>query len=477
METPYKPLVIKPKGRHAYLIGDISESLELSLQDRFMWVDASDLTNEVYFYADKCMYRGFADPVCQYINDYGIPCTVELPKPSRTHTWEFKWTYRPFQEEAVEHWLEYQNGIVSAPPGFGKTVCIAATIASAGVSAAVLVQSKEPFNQAYTTITGATTVPSVGRIGTGLRDIQDVSVVMIQTLVAELKNNPDGPVAKWWRSVKMVIVDEVHHAAANSYLIALGQLEEVEYLLGTSATPLREDGKAYFLTSYCGPVIYERTFGDMVEVGSLCPMSVFIEQGPPYTDSLGELAKTFLPLEDMSEELDPTFMELYKSYIVDNDERNMIGINFAREAVENGLSVALIVSRTTHADALCALMPELVQVTANNSNAERIRIWSDFKDQKIMCVVSTLLDEAVDIPTLGAVVLMAGGKTYTKLFQRLRSQRTFDGKTSRGRMVKDRGYVMYIADKAPILKDHSSRCIAYLTDLVKQHADNVIEHL
>lgn len=454
----------------AELSGEIPENLERRLEDIFMWVNSLDLTQEIYFYSKGLCYRGFADAVCQEINNYGIPCRVELPEIKRKFDWKFNWEFRPLQEEAVDAWLGNQNGILQASPGFGKTVCASAAICKAGVRSVVLVQNKEPFTQAYNTLCASTSIDDVGMFGCGKKKLGEVTVVMIQALSRELKNNPQGEVAKWWRSVELIIVDEAHHAASDSYIEILSQLDSIQYLLGTSATPMREDGRSHFLTSYCGPIIFDAQYGVLIDHDILCPVTVYVVNGPPVDTRLAETVK-----EVIEDELDSTYMELYDSYVVNNTARSELIVEFARECIENNISVAVIVSRIEHARNLQQLYPELVVVTSEQN--DRLEIFDKLKRKEIMGVISTLLDEAVDIPSLGAVALAAGGKSYIKLFQRLRSLRTFEGETAKGYFKKDRGYVLYVKDRAPTLNSHSDRCIKYLQGLVEQHPENDLVYL
>ena len=119
-------------------------------------------------------------------------------------------------------------------------------------------------------------------------------------------------------------------------------------------------------------------------------------------------------------------------------------------------------------------MPELVEVYGPTGTKQRKQIWKDLNSRKIRCVVTTLMDEATNIPSLDAVALAAGGKSKTRLIQRLRNLRTFDGDTEDGRYTKDRGYVYMTIDNAPYLKTHSNINLKNLRALAGEHPDNQI---
>jgi superfamily II DNA or RNA helicase len=91
-----------------------------------------------------------------------------------------------------------------------------------------------------------------------------------------------------------------------------------------------------------------------------------------------------------------------------------------------------------------------------------------------MCVITTVFNQAVDIPSLGAVAIVAGGKSYVKLIQRIRSTRTFSGETATGHLTKTEGIVYYPYDRAPWLQNHSNQALKIFTELCSTHPKNQI---
>ena len=66
----------------------------------------------------------------------------------------------------------------------------------------------------------------------------------------------------------MVIVDECHHVASDSYKSVLSALN-IPRLVGFTATAFRSDGKG--LASSFDRVVYELNIKDLIERGYLCP--------------------------------------------------------------------------------------------------------------------------------------------------------------------------------------------------------------
>lgn len=71
----------------------------------------------------------------------------------------------------------------------------------------------------------------------------------------------------------VVIVDEFHHAEADSYVRLLGHLQP-KYLIGLTATPERADGKSV-LGSFDNRVAYELRLWDAIEKGLVVPFQYF----------------------------------------------------------------------------------------------------------------------------------------------------------------------------------------------------------
>lgn len=461
-------LEITVEKNRAILNGTITKRLEEDLQARFVWYDIDDLTNPIYFYADGVMYLGLIYDVADAIEELGHEVKVTLPDlGDPPYKWNFIGKYRERQDEAVDALIEARFGVLKAAPGFGKTVCMAAVTAKVGRNTAIIVQAGEPFDQAYNTLRKLTDIPKIGRVSGEVRDPQPVTVYMIQSLAKEIVENPDGEVATHFRNADVVMVDECHHAAADTYLSALNAVEDPMFVLGFSATPEeREDGLQPFVKAYLGTPVFEVTYGEQIAASNLCPVSVYVVNVPP--KDYGWSKDRSIPAWKKRQ----LYQKVYEDYVIYNHWRNMEAITFAKDMIHEGLSVAMIVSRVEHALEVKRLYPEVSVLTSDTR--ERKEILSKLRSKEIMCVVTTLFDEATDVPSLGAVCMLAGGKTEIRLRQRIRSTRTFSGETAQGHYEKTRGYVWYPVDQADFLKSHSTKCLKVLRSIVKEHPQNEI---
>ncbi len=158
-----------------------------------------------------------------------------------------------------------------------------------------------------------------------------------------------------------------------------------------------------------------------------------------------------------------------KNYIVKNRERCEQYLHFTRTFIENGYSVAIIVAETEHGALFKEMYPDIVEVYGTTPKKRRKEIWEQLKKKEIMGVVTTLMDEATNIPSLDAVAIAAGGKSKVKLIQRLRNLRTFEGYTVNGFEKKEMGYVFITEDRADFVRSHSKLNIKHLKELARQH--------
>ncbi|MEM9194318.1 MAG: DEAD/DEAH box helicase [Myxococcota bacterium] len=180
---------------------------------------------------------------------------------------------RPYQAEAIEKAREKlrteRSTLVVLPTGAGKTVVfseIARLAIEKGGRVLVLAHRTELLDQATAKLEAVAPDLKVDREQAGNRaGSAPVVVASVQTLGRPKR------LARWDADAfRLIIVDEAHHAAANSYQRILAHFASAK-VLGFTATPDRSDGIG--LRATFESIAYSRSMLDLVRLGHLAPIS------------------------------------------------------------------------------------------------------------------------------------------------------------------------------------------------------------
>jgi len=158
---------------------------------------------------------------------------------------------RPYQCEAIRHWLDAEGrGVVVLPTGAGKTVVAMMAMEAVGARTLVVVPTIELLQQWRTGLIEKLGLPaeSVGVVGGGSDDMRPVTIITYQSAVS-----PSRPLL----DVGLLVFDEVHHLPAASYR-RIPRKVGAPYILGLSATTERMDGRERDLDALVGPEVYHK---------------------------------------------------------------------------------------------------------------------------------------------------------------------------------------------------------------------------
>ncbi|MFC1736754.1 DEAD/DEAH box helicase family protein [Candidatus Hydrogenedentota bacterium] len=254
----------------------------------------------------------------------------------------FNGTLRSDQEKAAAKLIEYDDGVLSAPTGFGKTVLAAWLIARRKVNTLILVHRTsllEQWREQIALFLGLG-VKQIGVVGAGRRRTTgQLDVAMLQSL--RKKGEVNDVVADYGQ----VIVDECHHVSAFTFERVMRAVK-AKYVLGMTATPIRKDGHHPIIFMQCGPMrvrihpkaaAAQRSFGHRVLFRT-----------------------TELVLNNT--EAEPSIHEVYEA-IVRDEKRNSLIIEDVLNAVEKGRSPLVLTERREHLELLAAgLKPYLSNI-------------------------------------------------------------------------------------------------------------------
>ena len=213
-----------------------------------------------------------------------------------------------------------------------------------------------------------------------------------------------------------IIVDECHHATAETYRKIIDYFEP-EFLLGLTATPERMDNQDVF-DLFDKNVPYELRLRDAIINGLVVPFKYYgiRDQMINYGLSKSEERKMVAQLATV-------------------DHCAFIAKEIEKRRPAGKLKALAFCRNVTHARMMCESMSEhyhTAYLTGKNDVGERVRAYNDLqsdeKDLEILFTVD-ILNEGVDIPGVNMVLFLRPTESSTIFIQQLgRGLRKYDNK-------------------------------------------------
>lgn len=171
-------------------------------------------------------------------------------------------TFRARQEELVRTISNVPCGIVKAVTGFGKTSMIGAcALLYPEAKIHVITKSVDVAERIVRSLKRL--LPKVGRIGDGWKQWERVTVITAGSL-----GHSDG-------DADFLFADEVHQLATINFSTAIAARYRNSRNFGLSATPYaRMDNAHAVLEPLFGPMVFELTYQNAVDLGLVVPVKV-----------------------------------------------------------------------------------------------------------------------------------------------------------------------------------------------------------
>jgi len=345
---------------------------------------------------------------------------------------------RPYQDEAVNAVLtqwgqEVRRTAVVLPTGTGKSTVIAklaVTAAEMGLWVVMLAHRAELLDQMADTIPQVD--PSLPRAGI-VRAHQNESDAQIVAASFQTLVNSDRHAALGRRDV--ILVDETHHATADSYRRVVENFGPDAFMCGFTATLRRQDGKP--LRELIQSIAYEKNLRWAIEQGFLVkPRGITVKI--PDLD-LGKVKTTAGDFQnnDLAEVMEAETPEVVKAILThcwQDDSYHPIVFAASVQAAHD--IAAMLTEKGMTAEA----------VTGEMSYDQRQPVYARYRRRETHALVTVMvLTEGADFPMCDAVVIARPTQS-----QNLYSQMV--GRALRTHPDKDHALVVDLVGTSRVLK-------------------------
>ncbi len=297
---------------------------------------------------------------------------------------------KDYQERAIAPFLEKPYGLLYSAPGTGKTIMGTELIARTNFSTLILVNSKFLLNQWYEVIKD-TLGYEAGRIGGGHFLRKDITIATFQSIRKNLS---------FFQIFSLVIVDECHHIAANTFKAVLSGLP-IYWKMGLTGTYYRKDGLEFMANWFLGDRIIKNSVDD-----TLKPEIIIVETNV----KVGKGA----------------FVESLTELAVNHDFLKFV-VALVEKCQQQNRHQLIIPFRLSTVDILSEIFPEAIVVIGETKEEDRANLNERIKNNKL--IISTTLQEGADIPNLDTLHLIHPNNNLPMLEQRIkRICRTVEGK-------------------------------------------------
>lgn len=341
--------------------------------------------------------RGFANEAVRLIRQLEGEAPVIVDKRTKRDpvAFEFSGTLRPYQDEAVEHVMARQFGVLESGTGSGKTVMALAIIARRAQPTLIVVHNKELLYQWHERIESFLGVQA-GLVGDGKFDLQDVTVAIVNTARNKIKQLQDH--------FGHVIVDECHRVPSSLFTDVVTGFDCL-YMLGLSATAFRRDGLSRLINFYLGDLVHRVDTKSLEEVGAVLKPKLLIHE-----------TSFYFKYRD-------NYQDLLKALTTDESRNNQIADDVMAECTRIAHGVLVVSDRVAHCELLVALLLQrgidARLLTGRTPTEERQQTVEDVRAGKVQVLVSTLqlIGEGFDCPGLASLFLTTPIKFSGRLLQ------------------------------------------------------------
>ncbi|MBN4081735.1 DEAD/DEAH box helicase [bacterium AH-315-C07] len=354
--------------------------------------------------------RGFIGKLLRYCKQQKIDFEfLDERKKQGAISFSTNLSLRSHQKATIEIASRKEFGVITAPPGSGKTEIGLKIIAEKKQPSLIIVHRKQLLEQWVERIQAFLGIPKneIGKIGQGKAKIgREITVAMIQSLGKQLEKpacrTGRQEIENLHKQFGTIIIDECHHIPAETFRNTISQLTPY-YQYGLTATPFRKgnDGKLIFI--HLGEIISE-----------IKPQEIEKYKRARIIIKNTSLDVPFNPKTD-------TFETLSKVLVYDS-ERNKLILNDVTTELNKGKKAVIITERIEHIDALYQFLKqsfEAITLSGEDSESNRKTKWKILNDGNYQVLITTgqFFGEGTDLQNASCLFLVYPFSFKGKLIQ------------------------------------------------------------
>ncbi len=382
---------------------------------------------------------GLIDRTVAYLGSHGLEVEVSYQRPSLEGAEHGLEGLYDFQEESIQKWLASGGRAgLELPMRTGKSAYVAGGIILAvrsvipDITTIFFCEQREVMHQAVSVLSKRLG-ERVGMVGGGKATYCPVTVATVQTVnqAWERKrkeywkngkkqygkrtypdySSPTKPdLVEFISKVGLVIADEAHHSLSDSYQDPTSQMPNAWLRLGLSGTLRSNQGLDILIESIIGPTVHRIPYKDLIfhDPQVLAQPTFLVHYVQPEHLRLRE-----------HDESSPAsrYAAAYDAYVVGNKARNKAIAKFAIHEAMQGKSTAILVTREEHGRILQSMIPGSTFVWGQSGGEKRDEEFDALKRKERLIFISTLIKEALDIPSLDNTVYACSGKSVIQFPQ------------------------------------------------------------
>ena len=306
------------------------------------------------------------------------------------------------QNKAIEFASRKEFGVITAPPGSGKTVIGLKIIADKQQPALIIVHRQQLMEQWIERVQTFLDIPKneIGCIGQGKKKLGKlITVAMIQSLGKIFEKQKTEGLHEQFGTI---IVDECHHIPAKTFRNIISKLSPY-YQYGLTATPFRKGNDDKLIFIHLGEIICEIK---PQEIEKFKKARIIIRNT--------NLNVPFNPKTDP--------FEILSKVLVHDSGRNKLILNDVKTELNKGRKVVIITERKEHIDALYQLLKqsfETITLSGEDSESSRKTKWKNLNEGNYQVLITTgqFFGEGTDLQNASCLFLVYPFSFKGKLIQ------------------------------------------------------------